>query len=91
MVSLRSAVPFRVIPMKLLSTLALCALLTSGAAFAATTRASTAPTATPAAAVQPAEKHHSAMHCEKTAKAKGLTGDAAKTFVKDCRAGKKPG
>ena len=24
------------------------------------------------------------------AKAKGLTGDAEKTFVKDCRAGKKP-
>lgn len=76
--------------MKLLSTLVIGALLIGGAAFAATTPASNAPTATPAATVQPAEKHHSAMHCEKEAKAKGLTGDAEKTFVKDCRAGKKP-
>ena len=76
--------------MKLLSTLAFGALLIGGAAFAATTPSSTAPTATPAATVQPAQKHNGAIHCEKEAKAKGLTGDAEKTFVKDCRAGKNP-
>jgi Spy/CpxP family protein refolding chaperone len=75
--------------MKLLSTLTLAALLTSGAVFAATTPGS-APTATPAPAAQPAEKHNSAMHCQKEAKAKNLTGDEEKKFVKDCRAGKKP-
>ncbi|HTU68572.1 MAG TPA: PsiF family protein [Steroidobacteraceae bacterium] len=82
--------------MKMLHTLAIGALLTTGAAFAATSPASpaastsTAPTATPAASVQPvsaqpAEKHPSTMHCEKEAKAKKLIGDAEKTFVKDCR------
>jgi hypothetical protein len=79
------------IPMKLLCTLTLGALLSTGAAFAASSASNAAPTATPVGAVQPAEKHHSSLHCEKEAKAKGLTGDAEKNFVKDCRAGKKPG
>jgi hypothetical protein len=69
--------------MKLLSTLMLGALLTSGAAFAVATPAR------PAAQAQPAQKHSSAMHCEKQAREKKLTGDAEKTFVKECRAGKK--
>jgi hypothetical protein len=66
--------------MKLLPTLMIVALMSAGSAFAATT-------ATPAAAT-PAAKHHSAMHCEKEAKAKKLSGDDEKKFVKDCRAGK---
>jgi Spy/CpxP family protein refolding chaperone len=74
--------------MKLPSTLALGALLASGAAFAASTPSSTA-TATPAPAAQPAHKHSSAMHCEKLARNKGLTGDEEKKFVKECRDGKK--
>lgn len=69
--------------MKILSTLMLGAVLMTGAAFAAT-----APTATPATQAQPAQKH-SAMHCEKRAKEKKLTGDAEKEFVKECREGKK--
>jgi Spy/CpxP family protein refolding chaperone len=74
--------------MKLFSTLTLGALLFAGAAFAATAPTST-PTATPAPAAQPAHKHMSAMHCEKMAKAKNLTGDDEKKFVKECREGKK--
>jgi hypothetical protein len=74
--------------MKLLSTLTLGALRVGGAAFAASTPSST-PTATPAPAAQPAQKHSSAMHCEKLAKSKGLTGDDEKKFVKECREGKK--
>ena len=74
--------------MKLTSTLALGALLASGAAFAASTPSSAA-TATPAPAAQPAHKHSSAMHCEKLARNKGLTGDDEKKFVKECREGKK--
>ena len=73
--------------MKLLSTLTLAALLTSGAAFAS----STTPTATPASSATPAAshaKHNSAMHCEKEARAKKLSGDDEKKFVKECRAGK---
>jgi len=75
--------------MKILSTLTLGGLLVAGAAFAATAPTST-PTATPAPAAQPAQKHSSAMHCEKLAKAKNLTGDDEKKFVKECREGKKP-
>ena len=75
--------------MKLLSTFVLGALLTGGAAFAAATPTS-APTATPAPAAQPVQKHSSAMHCEKLAKNKGLSGDDEKKFVKECREGKKP-
>lgn len=72
--------------MKSLALLTVTALLGAGAAFAAST-----PTATPASAT-PAAEHaakHSAMHCEKEAKARNLAGDAAKTFVKECREGKK--
>ena len=73
--------------MKLLSTLTLAALLTAGTAFAS----STTPTATPVSSATPAAahaKHNSAMHCEKEAKAKKLSGDDEKKFVKECRAGK---
>jgi hypothetical protein len=70
--------------MKLLSTLTITALLTAGSAFA-----SSAPTATPASSATPAAaKHNSAMHCEKEAKAKKLTGDEEKKLVKECREGK---
>ena len=72
--------------MKLLSTLTLAALLTAGTAFATST-----PTATPASRATPAAthaRHNSAMHCEKEARAKKLTGDDAKKFVKECREGK---
>jgi hypothetical protein len=74
--------------MKLFPTLALAALLSAGAAYAATT-----PTATPASSATPAaasssSKHHSATHCEKEAKAKKLTGDEEKKFVKECKEGK---
>ena len=74
--------------MKLLSTLTLAALLTTGAAFAADSK----PTATPASSATPAAapaKHHSAAHCEKVANEKKLTGDDAKAFVKTCEEGKK--
>ena len=67
--------------MKLLPTLTLAALMTAGAAFAAST-----PSATPAA--KPA-KHESSMHCEKQAKEKKLTGDEKDKFVKECKAGNK--
>jgi hypothetical protein len=86
---LRSAASHRIHAMKPFSTLTLGALLVGGAAFAASTPSS-APTATPAPAAQPAVKHSSAMHCEKLAKAKSLTGDDEKKFVKECREGKKP-
>ena len=72
--------------MKLLSTLTLAALFSAGAAFA-----STAPTAKPASSATPATahaRHHSAMHCEKEARAKKLSGDDEKKFVKECREGK---
>ena len=75
--------------MKLLSTLTLVVLLTGGAGFAATLPSSS-PTAKPAPAAQPSVKHNSTVHCEKQAKAKNLTGDDEKKFVKECRAGKKP-
>ena len=72
--------------MKLLSTLTVAALLSAGSAFAASTPTATAgATATPAAV--PAK--HEGMHCAKEAREKKLTGDAEKTFVKECRAGKK--
>jgi len=73
--------------MKLLSTLTIAALMTAGSAFAASTPTATAgATATPAAA--PA-KHEGGMHCVREAKEKKLTGDAEKTFVKECKQGKK--
>ena len=72
--------------MKLLSTLTVAALLSAGSAFAASTPTATAgATATPAAV--PAK--YEGMHCAKEAREKKLTGDAEKTFVKECRAGKK--
>jgi len=71
--------------MKLLSTLTIAALLTAGSAFAASTPTATSGAmATPAAAPVPAAKKMG--HCERQAKAKNLTGDAADTFVKDCKA-----
>ena len=72
--------------MKLLSTLTVAALMSAGSAFAASTPTATAgATATPAAV--PAK--HEGMHCAKEAREKKLTGDAEKTFIKECRAGKK--
>ena len=72
--------------MKLLTTLSLAALMSAGGAYAAST-----PTAMPAATVAPAQKHNSTAHCERQAREKKLTGDAEKTFVKDCKEGKKEG
>ena len=73
--------------MKMLSTLTLAALMSAGAAFAATT-----PTATPATSATPAAtpaKHESSSHCDKQAKEKKLTGEAKETFMKECKEGKK--
>ena len=70
--------------MKLLTTLSLAALMSAGGAFAAS-----APTATPAATVAPAQKHNSTAHCEKLAKEKKLMGDEEKKFVKECKDGRK--
>lgn len=75
--------------MKLVPTLALAALMSAGAAFAASTPTATpAASATPAATTNSAAKHHSTTHCEKEAKEKKLTGDAEKKFVKECKEGK---
>ena len=72
--------------MKLIPTLALAALMSAGAAFAATT-----PTATPASSATPAAakpaKHEGSMHCEKQAKEKKLSGEAKDKFVKGCKEG----
>jgi len=72
--------------MKLFTALTLAALMSAGSAFAAST-----PTATPAATVAPAQKHNSAAHCEKLAKEKKLMGAEEKTFVKECKEGRKQG
>jgi len=78
--------------MKLISALALTALLGSSAAFATTTAATTAttPAAAPAAATPAAApaKGLSSKACNKKADEKKLTGEARTSFVKDCRAGK---
>ena len=75
--------------MKLFTSLALAALLSAGAAYAASPPTATpASSATPAAASSSATKHKSAQHCEKEAKAKKLSGDEEKKFVKDCTEGK---
>jgi hypothetical protein len=70
--------------MKFIPTLALAALMSAGAAFGAST-----PTATPASSATPAAakpaKHEGAMHCEKQAKEKKLTGDEKDKFVKACK------
>jgi Spy/CpxP family protein refolding chaperone len=71
--------------MKFISTLTLAALMSTGAAFAATTPTATpASSATPAAAAKPA-KHEGSMHCDKQAKEKKLTGDEKDKFVKECK------
>jgi hypothetical protein len=75
--------------MKVFQTLAFAALLSAGTAFAAA-----APTATPAPTAKPAAlhtKHASAAHCEKEARARKLSGDAEKNFVKECKEGKTAG
>ena len=70
--------------MKLIPTLTLAALMSAGAAFAATTPTATpASSATPAAAAKPAK--HEGMHCEKQAKEKKLTGDEKDKFVQECK------
>jgi len=70
--------------MKLIPTLTLAALMSTGAAFAATTPTATpASSATPAAAAKPAK--HKGMHCEKQAEEKKLTGDEKDKFVKECK------
>lgn len=78
--------------MKLLSTLTLATVLATvlatGAAFAASNDVT--PTATPAPSATPAaSKHSTTMHCEKEAKAKKLSGDAAAKFVRECKQGRK--
>jgi hypothetical protein len=73
--------------MKLLSPLTIAALMTAGSAFAASTPTATAgATATPVSA--PA-RHEGGMHCAREAKEKKLTGDAQKSFIKECKEGKK--
>lgn len=90
--------------MKLLSALAVTALLGTSAAFAASPTTAptsggtaTAPAATSAAPATStasgkptAHAHHgmSLKACNKKADEKKLTGDERTTFVKDCRAGK---
>ena len=72
--------------MKLIASLTLAALMSAGAAFAATT-----PTATPASSATPAAakpaKHEGSMHCDKVAKEKKLTGEEKEKFVKECKEG----
>ena len=72
--------------MKLIASLTLAALMSAGAAFAATT-----PTATPASSATPAAakpaKHDASMHCDKQAKEKKLTGEEKEKFVKECKEG----
>ncbi len=84
--------------MKTLITLTLAALMSAGAAFAAHSSSPPMPSATPAGTATPASKSadrhhsiHSMAYCEKRAREKSLSGDAEKTFVQDCRAGKKTG
>ena len=71
--------------MKMIATLTLAALMSAGAAFAATT-----PTATPASSATPAAAKpakHEGMHCDKQAKEKKLTGEEKDKFVKECKEG----
>ena len=75
--------------MKMFPILTAAALLSVGTAFAAAAPTATSPaTAAPAAAHT---KHASAMHCEKQARARKLTGAAEKNFVKECKEGKTAG
>ena len=71
--------------MKVLTSL-IAAMMTTGAAFAATT-----PTATPASSATPAAstsstKHEGKGHCEKQAEAKKLAGDEKDKFMTECKA-----
>jgi hypothetical protein len=77
-------------PMKILSALALTALLGTSAAFAANTAgsASTSGAAAAAPAASTAATHMSSKACNKQADEKKLTGEARTSYVKDCRAGK---
>jgi hypothetical protein len=75
--------------MKRVRMLTLGVLMLGHTAFAASAHSSV-PTATPAAAAQPAHKHNSTKRCEKLAASRGLTDDAAARFMKECRDGKLP-
>lgn len=76
--------------MKVISALALTALLSSTAAFAQTT--ATAPAnasaATPTTSVNPATGNPTVGACKKQAKDKNLTGADRAQYIKDCKAGK---
>jgi hypothetical protein len=75
--------------MKLLSALALTALLSTSVAFAQTT--ATAPAnASPTTSVTPATGKPTLAACKKQAADKNLTGADKTQFVKDCRSGKAP-
>lgn len=77
--------------MKLISTLALTALLGTSMAFAAapsTSSTSATGSAAAPAAAPAATKGMSSKTCNKQADEKKLTGDARTSYVKDCRAGK---
>ncbi len=87
--------------MKLLSALALTALLGTTAAFAQNT-ATTSPgatgssTTTESSTTTTTSSTHSSHHamkekCKKEAKEKGLSGSEKKQFMKDCEAGKTSG
>jgi hypothetical protein len=73
--------------MKLISALALSALLSTTAAFAQTT--ATAPAnASPTTSVTPANGKPTAASCKKMAADKKLTGADKTQFMQDCKAGK---
>lgn len=73
--------------MKLISALALSALLSTTAAFAQTT-ASAPANASPTTSVTPANGKPTAASCRKMAADKNLTGADKTQFMKDCKAGK---
>jgi len=81
--------------MRLLPILACVGALVAGSAFAATSPSSAPVTATAPAnanAASPSTESNAAKHtakeCEKQATEKKLAGDAKKSFMKDCKAGK---
>jgi len=81
--------------MKLLPILACAGALIAGSAIAATTPSqssapvtATAPGNANAASDTSTSAKHAAKECEKQASTKHLTGDAKKSFMKDCKAGK---
>jgi psiF repeat len=73
--------------MKLISALALSALLSTTAAFAQTT-ASAPANASPTTSVTPANGKPTVASCKKLAADKKLTGADKTQFMKDCQAGK---